>query len=117
MNLVNMALPKETGKGGCCCCEGPEAVCSCENDQPKYPWGLRVNLESEQLQALGMTALPAVGSTMNCACQCKVVSVSQCEEQDGTESRVELQIVAMGMQNVGSNKPTAAILYGTEGGE
>lgn len=67
-------------------------------EEPAYPWGLKIRLEDEELDKLGMQ-LPTVGATMTITCQVQVVSVRQEQElekgDDNMERCVELQITDM----------------------
>lgn len=111
MKMVSMAMKAE-GKGksdSCCCC----APCDCESDKPRYPWGLQIHLENEQLAALGMGDLPKVGSTMTIQCTVKVTSCRE-EEREGAEpSRtVSMQITEIGTEAPAmSDKEKAGALY------
>lgn len=74
-----------------------------EGDQPEYPWGLCITLNTEVLQKLGLTDLPAVGSSITLSAIAQVQSTSQYNEQDGDKNtEVRLQITDMEI-----NKPTA----------
>jgi hypothetical protein len=99
MKMVNMAMKPEKkgeGKSDCCCCAGP---CGCEGDKPRYPWGLQLRLENEQLDALGMKDMPKTGETMMISCMVKVTQCGE-EEREGEEPsrNVSLQIVEMGVE-------------------
>ena len=61
-----------------------------------YPWGLCLSMEKDQLDKLGITKLPEVGSEMHLMCVAKVTSVNQsARENEFEESRVGLQITMM----------------------
>lgn len=79
-------------------------------EEPDYPWGLRVRLNDEELDKLGMADLPAVGAEMQLMAKVSVVSVAQHEDdsKDGKHRDVELQITDMGL-DVGENR--ASIMY------
>jgi len=74
--------------------ETPEAVGTTGN---QYPWGTRINLESDTLDKLGITKLPNVGDKIMIEGKCEVISVRQSE--DGKS--VELQITDMDLENDG----------------
>lgn len=69
-----------------------------EYEEPAYPYGLKIVLQDEQLDALRME-LPQVGKTMTITCQVQVVGVRQeqeTEKGDDSSSRcVNLQITAI----------------------
>lgn len=82
-------------------------------DQPEYPYGLCLSLEGDQLKALGVPALPAVGQTMLVQARVLVQSVSQFDTLNGDkEQRVSLQITDMGLEADNSKPPLAQRLYG-----
>lgn len=112
MKMINMAMKSE-GKGksdGCCCC----APCDCDSDKPRYPWGLQLHLETEQLDALGVKDMPKVGSTLTIQCVVKVSGCREEEREGGEASRsVSLQIVDMGVEAPAmSSEEKAGALYG-----
>lgn len=78
----------------------PSSILS--DDSPVYPYGLRVNLDEDALDALGMKTLPKVGGMMYLGANVKVVGVTDNEHMsDGGETHrhrsVELQITDMGL--------------------
>lgn len=99
MKLVSMK--KEGGHGHDCCCDkAMPSSCS----EPDYPWGTRLNLDEEQIAALGMKALPAVGAPVGVEAVATVISVSE-EQRDGkTYRRMELQITDLAIAAAGTNK-------------
>lgn len=89
------------------------------DDAPAYPYGLRVNLDEDSLDALGVSTLPKVGSTMYLGANVKVVSVSDNEHtSEGGETHrhrsVELQITEMGLdgERAKEEPQTETALYG-----
>lgn len=99
MKMVSMAQPPEnkSDKASCCACAAPG--CNCEAGE-KYPWGLRISLEGEQLEALAMKAMPVIGSTMTMTCEVRVTGCREDERQDGTAERcLSLQITSMGVDD------------------
>lgn len=62
----------------------------------KYPWGLQIRLEDEELKKLGVTDLPQVGGEMHLAVIAKVTGVSENTMADGDyDCCVTLQITMM----------------------
>lgn len=118
MKMVNMAMPKEkSGKSDGCCCCGP---CDCGDEgKPRYPWGLQISLEKEQLDALGIKEMPVTGTVVTLQATAKVTRCSE-EEREGAEpSRsISLQITDLAFeQSAAERKPvdmaaTAKALYG-----
>lgn len=71
-------------------------VASDSMDAPEYPYGLRIVLDNEILEKLGITALPEVGERMHLVAHVTVRSVSEYEHQgEGLLRSVELQITDM----------------------
>lgn len=107
MKLVSMK--KKDGHGhGCSCCDTSPSGCS----EPDYPWGTRINLDEDQIAALGMKALPAVGAPVGVEAVATVISVSE-EQRDGkTFRRLELQITDLAIAAAGTNK--YAKMYGDD---
>lgn len=102
MKLVSMK--KEGGHGkDCHCCDAVPSGCS----EPDYPWGTRLNLDEEQIAALGLKAMPAVGAPVGVEAVATVISVSE-EQRDGkTFRRLELQITDMAIAAAGTDKYAA----------
>ena len=105
MKLVSMK--KEGGHGkDCCCCSTAPSGCS----EPDYPWGTRLNLDEDQIAALGITSLPAAGAPVGVEAVATVISVSE-EQRDGkTFRRMELQITDLALATTPAPKH-AEVLY------
>lgn len=100
MNLIDM---KQEGGDQCV----PMPACS------PYPYGLRLNLNQEQLAALGYDSLPPAGTTLRIeAVGCVTRSSSEDPDADGDIDYlcVEVQITEMGIEE---EAPSA----GKEGGD
>ncbi len=111
MKLVNMKLPKRSEK------ELATAAAPSDVDQPRYPWGLSLNLEDESLQKLGIDALPEVGVTLSLTANVTVTSVSARDDQDGGKRRsISLQITDMALETPAKKNDgrSAEILFGQE---
>ena len=86
-----------------------------ERDEPRYPYGLCISLGKDELEKLGITALPKVGGEMMIQAKAMVKSTSAYETQgEGTDMRVELQITDMeiGQTDNARNENRAEALYG-----
>lgn len=89
MALKDMALTKAEAKAEDCC------VGSDDNDAPKYPWGLRIDLDDTTLAKLGFGLMP-VGTEITVMANARVVSTSSDErESSGVTQSMGLQIVAL----------------------
>ena len=79
MKMRSMELSKKEGKEA-----SPMAV---KNEAPRYPYGLRISLENETLNKLGLDDLPKVGSYVKIRAEACVVSVSSNEDEGGKPRR------------------------------
>lgn len=65
----------------------------------EYPYGLRIRLEKDDLEKLGMTKkLPAVGDEVMVEAMCKVISVSENASENHDSSSVEYQIMHISIE-------------------
>lgn len=64
-------------------------------DGEKYPYGLRMDLNSDVMKKLGVASLPKTGGEVTITARAKVVSTSVNDREGKQEKRMELQIVAM----------------------
>ena len=71
---------------------------SAENVE-KYPYGLCVTLQNEQLEKLNLDGECEVGDTIHLCCMAKVTSQSNRETEGKTERRIELQITDLAIEN------------------
>lgn len=105
MPMINMKSKPETE-------EMPGQI---EIDEPRYPYGLCIRLGKDELEKLGITALPKVGGEMMISARAYVKGVSSYETQGaGAETSVELQITDMeiGQTEKATNEDRATALYG-----
>ncbi len=90
-----------------------------EKDEPQYPYGLCISLGKDELEKLGITALPKVGSEMMITAKAIVKSTSEYDTQGaGKEMSVSLQITDMGLGQTddAQNNDRASKLYGNTNG-
>lgn len=108
MALVNMKQSAEEAKENACC--SPD-----DADLPRYPYGLELSLDEETLAKLGLTAPPAVGTTMMITAKVTVTSASQYQRQGGdAESSSCWQITDMECGSAQSDSDKATALYGNQ---
>lgn len=74
MALVNMMQTAKEAKESNTCCDSP-------SDEPRYPYGLELSLDEETLAKLGITAPPAVGTTMMITAKVVVTRASSYQTQ------------------------------------
>jgi hypothetical protein len=61
----------------------------------KYPYGLRLDLNSDVMKKLDVSSLPKTGGEVTIRAKAKVVSTSINDRDGKQEKRMELQIIAM----------------------
>lgn len=66
---------------------------------PSYPYGLCINLETEQLEALGIDGDCEVGDMIHLSAMAEVTSCSERKTEGGSDCRIELQITHLGLEN------------------
>ena len=86
--LVSMKLPKRDKTSE----EKIYTTMAEPGDGPKYPWGLCLNLDEQQLEQLGIKDLPKVDSTVTLTAKATITSVSENQTQEGTRRSVSIQI-------------------------
>jgi hypothetical protein len=79
--------------------------------EESYPWGLRLTLDKETLDKLGIDGLPAVGTKMLLVARAEVKGVSQHESDDHESRSVDLQITEMGVESEKAKRDLATSLY------
>jgi len=106
MPLTNMKMSKKEVKGDCC---GEIA-----SEQPRYPWGLGINLDEESITKLGITELPTVGDPKMIVAYVDVTETREEDSVGGKKRRnIRLQITDMSLEKkVKPNK--LKTLYGDE---
>lgn len=68
----------------------------CEPGDDAYPYGLRLDLNNDSLEKLGIDELPDSGETLKLVAEVKVESTSERSERNGDKNRsVGLQITKM----------------------
>ncbi len=87
-----------------------------EYDEPMYPYGLCLSLEQDQMEKLGITALPSVGTEMTITAKVFVKGTSAYETQGSKDMSMQLQITDMEI-GASDKAPTAersaTLLYGS----
>lgn len=109
--MTNLAMTKAEAKA-----EYGEATCKpSDEDLPRYPYGLSLQLDDDTLEKLGITDLPKVGTSMLAQITVLVTGTSQRATQltkDGetTDTCLSLQITDMDI--AAPVKSAASVLYG-----
>jgi hypothetical protein len=106
MSMINMKMSREEAK--------EYNTIEANHDAPEYPYGLRIDLNDDSLEKLGITALPKVGTEMTMTCKVTVTSVSAYDRQGGeAEQSVCLQITDMELGAGKTQSDAATSLYGS----
>jgi hypothetical protein len=74
------------------------APCAVDN-QPDYPYGLCIRLDSASLEKLGLKSLPKVGAKMAIQGVGVVTSVSAHESKNHDSRNVEIQLQELGVES------------------
>ena len=82
-------------------------------DPDDYGYGLMLYLDDDQLQALGLAALPDVGTVMDIQAKAVVMRIVQENDGEGAEKRLNLQITDLGVQKT-DQRTAADKLYGNQ---
>lgn len=77
-----------------------ERAAPMETMAPDYPWGLCLNLEAEELDKLGITKLPEVGSEMELCVRVKVTRVAQSASTDTRGKKDESRSVGLQVTDI-----------------
>lgn len=86
------------------------------SDEPQYPYGLCIDLSKDELEKLGITALPKVGAEMKIMAVAYVKSTSAYETQgEGKDMRVSLQITDMAIEGTTDGERQASAANGLYG--
>lgn len=107
MKLTNMKMSAE---------EADEYGESTLAEAPEYPYGLRLSLDDDALDKLGLgEKLPKVGETLTVLAKVDVVHVHVSQDQEGEpESSVQLQITDMSVEKPYEESNAESALYGSE---
>ena len=94
--------------------EATEAMPTAMPEKPEYPYGLRLRLEKEELEKLGIKELPKVGEIFTVEAKAHVLSVSAGASQEHEHASMDLQITHMGLGEDGEVKSAhlAKKMYG-----
>jgi hypothetical protein len=114
MDMKNMMLSKSEAKD--------MMPTEAKMDTPKYPYGLRLELNDETMKKLGLNGLPDVGEVMMLCAKVVVERVSQNDTAEGGKRQdMSLQITEMmleeGDAETKDDTPMEQKLYNTDGSE
>lgn len=84
-----------------------------ELDEPIYSECLAFELESDELEKLGMTVLPELGTELMITAKVFVKEVSSVDTFEGKDKCVELQITDIELSGIDRSQHIAEMLYGS----
>lgn len=87
-------------------------------EEERWPYGLRIHLEEEDLERLGFGDLPGVGTEMGLKARVVVKSAGVHDGSDGKKRNLELQIVAMdlgGTEQIAEKSTEKALVHVEDG--
>jgi hypothetical protein len=86
----------------------------CCVDMNRYGYGLQLNLDDDQCEALGINKTMPVGTRVAISATGLVTRSGECLEEDGKGVHVSVQITDLGMQSQGKASNAAKIIYGDD---
>ena len=100
LKMVSMRKEKKSGE------DMPSTSPVEAGSEESYPYGLRLRLENDELEKLGMKELPEVGKTCTITAEGVVESISsnQSKGSEGSRKSVEIQITKMATSKADSDK-------------
>lgn len=75
---------------------------------PDYPWGLCISLDQDDLDKLDLSDDCQAGDTIDLRAFAKVTSISRREVEGKVETRIELQITDLSVENEDTEEAEAA---------
>ena len=93
--------------------EAEEMPGQLELGEPMYSESLAFELESDELEKLGMTVLPELGTEFVITAKVFVKEVSSVDTFEGKDKCVELQITDIELSGVDRSQHIAEMLYGS----
>lgn len=103
MKLVSMKMTPAERK---------EAVTPSDYKPPEYPYGLRVTLDSDALEKLGISKLPDVGTEFELVARVEVCARSEHESEGSRNKSMELQLTDVALGEPATEGKRAKVLYG-----
>lgn len=89
------------------------SILSHVEDKPNYPYGLKITLDADTIEKLGLSDLPEVGSKVQIVAVAEVVNVRKDSEYgDVAKHSIELQIQDMEASPESVEKKASSVLYG-----
>jgi len=84
-------------------------------EENEFPFGLRIHLDDDSLDNLGMGEMPKVETTMILMAKVEVRHTSVGDDaEDGKSRSMSLQITDMALEPEKKKRPASEILFGSE---
>lgn len=99
--MVNMKKEKESDCG------------PCMSESSEYPYGLRLHLDDDSIEKLGLETLPEVSTKMKITAIVDVCGVSVDKNKDEEYKRMDIQITDMEIVPIKVQKSMADSIYGS----
>lgn len=97
--LVDLKRPKESTK------ENEGKVCCYPGERERYSYGLRINLEKQEIDKLGIKIEDVkVGNDVTVTCNAEIISIRQSAESNNENKTIELQIKEMAIDGIKSGE-------------
>jgi hypothetical protein len=84
-------------------------------DKEQYPYGLRLELNSEALMKLGIKKMPPIGDEYRIIAIGKITSTSQNANESVESTRMEIQLMRMAMKHDESSVEEKKETFGLSG--
>ena len=92
----------------------PNEVASID-EQEDFPWGLRINLNKEEIKKLNIS-MPEVGTEATIMAKVKVVSVRESADANDTDRNIEYQITDIAFPTQDEDPERANRMFPNSGG-
>ena len=103
-----LETPEEVAK------ESPAMVTPAAYTKPQYPWGLCITLNESSLDKLDLENMPEPGELIHGQFMAKVVACRQSATDEKSSRSIELQIVALALEDEDEEGSTTKKMYDHE---
>jgi len=95
--------------------EVKEEIAESRMEEEKYPYGLRIHLDSNSIENLAMKELPKVGDSIMVFGKATISGVHESESMGGKKNRsVDIQITDLALESEKSKKSPEEVIYGDD---
>lgn len=82
------------------------------SDKPDYPYGLRIDLNDESLEKLGVDKMPTTGTMMILTARVEIKSTNESDHDGQKRKSMTLQITDAALEKEPEKKSNESQLYG-----